>query len=782
MKSPAQVRLLAAVLLGCCFMSWSYEQQTEQELLTPLSEKPIALKGNEIGDLLRKWHANGSVAGNGGDYYDNRDGGHSLLNTARYPQLQKIEYSQEQIKARLNWGVQRKLLPYVVFGNSSTAASPEQGGSNVRSYYTDRAGLSFLFLQYAGNNLYIYPEHLDHDPGHNGVGGYGDLFPTNTPYLIASQGSSGTDQPFMQALPYVLAAFRPEVKKKLAESGFLMPVIQMILRITGKNLEGVEEYLTGKAHPTVFEGKSLDARAMVEMAHGIAAANTPPVALIKVVQEDTPTPGVDYFDPGLTEKLADTPMTIARIFRGSNYLRKIIVSAEESKDLNDRPLKYYWTILRGDSNRIKIEYRNPAHSVAEITVPYQDRRPIAEHSKLESNRIDIGVFVHNGVYFSPPSFLTFYTLDNESRTYKADGRPLEIAYGAGTSTISMDSWKAFFDALDPGSKSWSGQFLRRQFKSEEITALIKVSEEFGKAHAALISAQALKAKAGAIQKAASDEIKAIQMKESKSGEAETSEELKAFLRKREQSAADITAAERGIVTARESEKKALEQKVQNLSVVDFVQKKLNLLLQDPDLGHENESNWKLAYESAKEESRKALNQIREMLIVFGLAENLDGLSFRLKPLNEGEASITNRFTRFEQGMIERFNSVLLSRFLLPDIVKSGWRLNYVDPRITSAKEWRDVYLYSPEGNFIGWRRYQVGGVSEFNAEGLLVVNKDPQGRCVRARIVQYGLKPQKSNSMGRQVNLVQTDRIREYSYDGADDWKGRIRQGIADKK
>src|SRR5438270_9236108 len=41
---------------------------------------------------------------------------------------------------------------------------------NPRSYYTTQTGLLFLYNQYTRNNLYIYPEHRDHDPGHNGRG------------------------------------------------------------------------------------------------------------------------------------------------------------------------------------------------------------------------------------------------------------------------------------------------------------------------------------------------------------------------------------------------------------------------------------------------------------------------------------------------------------------------------------------------------------------------------------------------------------------------------------
>jgi hypothetical protein len=752
-------RLPAAILLGFCITAMSLEKRPGEDLLTPLSSPPpIALQGSEIGDMLRKWHSNGVAAGNVGDYYDNRDGGHSLLSTARYPQLQKIEYSQEQIKARQNWGLQQHILPYVVFGNSSTSAAPEQGGSNTRSCYSNPAGLTFLFSQYIRNNLYIYPEHLDHDPGHNGVGGYGDLFPTNTPYLITSQGSSGSDQPFMEAMPYVLAAFRPDVKKKLEQSGFLMPTIQMILRITGKNLAGAREYLTGKAHPTVFEGKDVDARAMVEMAHEITISNAPPVAIIKMVQENEPVNGVDYFEPDSTEKLADTPMAIARIFRGSQYDRKIVVSAESSKDLNNRPLKFYWAVLRGDPSRIKIEYRNAAHSTAEITVPYHNRRLIAENSKLESNRVDIGVFVHNGSYFSPPALITFYSLDNEARTYGADGRPLEIAYGAGTSTVSIVSWKDFFDALDPRSESWSCKFFRRQFTPDEMAALSKVSEAFQRIHATLISAQQTEEKAKIALKTADNEVKALQMKQSG---AEKSEELQASLKMRTKREAEIDAARKIIYDAQESEKKALEQKIQNLGAAEFVQKKLNALLQDPTLCTANADALKPINESVNDETKKVFQQIQERLVGFGLAKDSDEWPLHLKPL------LSDRHTRFEREMIERFNSVLLSRIIFPGIVGGVWRPNYVDSRIASTKEWRDVYLYSPEGTFLGWRRYQSGDMSEFNADGLLVLDKDSQGRCLRARVVRYEAETQNQSMNARRIKWVPAEAIRTYAYDGA---------------
>lgn len=201
-------------------------------------KQPITADPGEVGKLLKKWHAEGTAAGNAGDWYDNRDGEHSPLDLRPWPQLRKVQYSDDDVTARRNWAFMPATRPHVTFGNSSTSAPPELSGSNPRSGYSAHQPLAVLEKQYLGNNLYIYPEHRDHDPGHNGVGdGYGDLFPTNSPYLLVSQGSSGSDQPFMRAVPFALAAFRPDVKKKLAAAGLLMPAVQMILRRSNKGID-----------------------------------------------------------------------------------------------------------------------------------------------------------------------------------------------------------------------------------------------------------------------------------------------------------------------------------------------------------------------------------------------------------------------------------------------------------------------------------------------------------------------------------------------------------------
>jgi len=105
----------------------------------------------------------------------------------------------------------------------------------------------------------------------------------------------------------------------------------------------------------------------------------------------------------------------------------MVVSTARSTDLNGRPLRFHWRLLRGDPDRVKITSAADG-ATAEIQVAWQARRPVQPGSKLESNRADIGVFAHNGKCYSPPSFVTFFFLDNETRVYDAQHRIASVEY------------------------------------------------------------------------------------------------------------------------------------------------------------------------------------------------------------------------------------------------------------------------------------------------------------------------------------------------------------------
>jgi hypothetical protein len=418
--------------------------------------RPVVAGYGKAGELLAQWYKEGTAAGNHGDLYDNRDGGHSYMNFRTFPQLTRVIYGEEAQRRHLHWGLQRWFqFNAVCIGNSSTALT---GGPAWRCQgrlaLTEPGGAMALYLQYVDRHLYVYPVHVDNNPGHNGAAGrgHGDVLPANTPYIVLSQGSSGSDVVFLDALTATLAALRPEVKRELAAAGALMPTLQMIFRMSNKTAAKPEDYLTGKAHPTAFEGSQVDAEKMVTMAHGITSDALPPTVRIKVVEEDEPVLGRDYFDVGPRERLFDTPCAVARVVKSTQYERRMVVSAEGSKDLRGKPLSYHWVVLRGDEKKIHIKPLDAAGSKAELRVGYHGRRPIAPGSDRDSNRVDIGVVVHNGVYYSAPAFVCFYTLDNEKRVYDAQNRIQVVDY---TDPAVRDN---YVDPLLDFRKDWRDEY------------------------------------------------------------------------------------------------------------------------------------------------------------------------------------------------------------------------------------------------------------------------------------------------------------------------------------
>ena len=429
--------------------------RTAFEWKGPNKTLAIIREHGEVGRKLWKWYSEKTAAGNYGDLYDNCDRDHSNLNYAQFPQIYRIEYRPE-LGEDIPKGLQNRILHGgVVIGNSSTALG---GGlfwrSNPRLAYVIRHNMTMLTQQYFNNHLYVYPENTDHDPGHNGKGsGHGDVFPANTPYVLVSQGSSYSDQPFLDALACTLAAFRPEVKKLLAENGWIAPTLQQIFRSNYKTVEKPDDYLTGVAHPTVFEGTLIDPLKMIEAAHAMTVETIPPLARIRVEKQDQGVAGSDYFESSeFGENLFDTPCAIARIGRSVKYRRQMTVTARDSVDLNRKPMKFAWVVLRGDESLITIVPLDKAASRAELTVAWHPRRKIRPDSDLESNRVDIGVFAHNGTDWSAPAFITWYFLDNEDREYDEHHRIRSVSYHGGSDTGN------YTDPLIQTPKTWKDTY------------------------------------------------------------------------------------------------------------------------------------------------------------------------------------------------------------------------------------------------------------------------------------------------------------------------------------
>jgi len=374
---------------------------------------------------LTTWYLRGEAAGNSGDVYDNRDAGHSLLSKTMFPQMTHVEYGEKAKQAGVHYGLNRDMIfNAITLGNSSTAiTSSAVWRSLPRLAMTTPDLMARAYNQYLNDQLYVYPEDKDHDPK------WGDLFPANTPYMLISQGSSGSDRPLLTAVSAILAAFNPEVKTYLRAKHLVMPTVQMIFRSSMKPVVTEADYLRAKAHPTVFDGANIDLGRMIQRAHNLRIEDVPPRIHLEVLEESRPHLGINYFGTSIgDEMLFNTPSAIARIVRSTANERRMVISVTKTKDPNGRPLKFSWKVLRGEGEKITITPLADDGSKVEIRVSWHDRRAVPSKPEVMTHRVDIGVFAHNGVQYSAPGFVSFYFPPNQARRYDSEGRILEVDY------------------------------------------------------------------------------------------------------------------------------------------------------------------------------------------------------------------------------------------------------------------------------------------------------------------------------------------------------------------
>lgn len=407
--------------------------------------------------VIRVWMADESAAGNFGDLYVNRDDGHSRLDVTNFPGLTPVVYGEEARRHKVHLSLPNTLFGQTVIGNSSMSmVSGPLWRSLPRAIVTDPCQPLTAFRLYLNNQCWFYPEHKDHDPE------TGDLYPANTPYYVISQGSSFSDKPFMEAFTAAMAAFKPEVKSLLTSRYALAPTLQMILRSTQRTVKRPDDYLTGAAHPVVFDARNLDAEAMVRMAHTLAPEEIPPLVTLRTVKDAQAEPGIDYFDVR-PEGLFDTPFAIARVVRGVARTRNMTVEAAATPKPD--AAVYRWVVLQGDPAKIMIRPLTPDGSRVTVSVAYHGvYRPAysdAQPAPLQTSRVDLGCFVQHGRHYSAPTLLSFFYLPNEERVYHDDGRILSVDYANSAHRYAdplltvQKRWKDLYSYDDKGrSTGW----------------------------------------------------------------------------------------------------------------------------------------------------------------------------------------------------------------------------------------------------------------------------------------------------------------------------------------
>ncbi len=326
-----------------------------------------------ITEELGQWHRQKTAAGNVGDYYHNHDHLHSYLALQNFPQVTPID-ATDASRSLIGAGLQhRKLFTGTVIGNASMVA----GGVSLPEHaYRNPQFVDALHDQYTNNHVYLYPSHTTQAEDYSAY----------TPYVIVTRGSSGSEQRIMEALFATLAAFRPETKQRLRQTRAIAPMLQMILRRHYRGAETDADYLSGKAHPVIFNGKHIEVQGMVAMAHQMRVDRLPPVVRLKVLSEDF---GAHHSDG----RLFTTPGAVARLARDA-ATHTMTVSARQTVDANGRDLSWRWVLLRGDPEQTKVETLDSAGSTARLTFMPQ------------AGRVDVAVFASNAVYWSAPAIVS----------------------------------------------------------------------------------------------------------------------------------------------------------------------------------------------------------------------------------------------------------------------------------------------------------------------------------------------------------------------------------------
>ena len=409
-------------------------------------------------ETIAEWLKGNQASGNFGDLYLNRDDGHSSLETGKFPLLTPVVYSADAKAKHINMGLANGVFDYPLIGNASVAMTAGPFWRSMpRSILTDPFQPILAFNLTLNNQCWFYPSHLDYTPE------AGDLFLANLPYYVVSAGASFSDKPFMEAFAAAMAALRPETKQALVQRKTLAPVLQMVFRATQRTVKKPEDYLTGAAHPVVFDHLNLDAEAMAKLAHALTPETLPPLVMLRTVSDAKAEPGIDYFDLR-PEGLFDTPFAVARVVRGVRARDRSMTLEAAAQGIPAGQANFIWSVLQGDEKKITIKPLTPNLSRVEITVAYHGvYRPASAEgapSTMMSSRVDIGCFVKAGDYYSPPAIVSFGYLASESRLYRDDGQILSVDY-ANTAHRYADplltlpkSWKDLYEYDEQGK--WKG--------------------------------------------------------------------------------------------------------------------------------------------------------------------------------------------------------------------------------------------------------------------------------------------------------------------------------------
>jgi len=391
---------------------------------SPLAERFMASRpGGPERPYVVAWLSEGTAAGNGGDIYMNRDRNHSSLKVSDFPLLTTVRYTPAAVKMELDVNHPNMIFPerFTIANASRARVGTPLWRSLARASLTEPDLPQRMNNIYMNNQLMFFPAHKDY-----GVKEIGDVFPAVAPFQFVSQGSSWSDLPLMRAALSATASFHRIAKESILRRHLGGPTMQWLMRRSIKGVKSESDYLSPKAHPTVFTPANIDVLALVKRAHALKPNEIPPAVGLSAVNSwlfpiRLPLPGRDYSDVQ-SEFLFAVPCAIGIVIRGTAAERSFMFNARTLPE-KDPDATFAWRVVHGPADAVKIEtplgetVNDPEHGLAQVTL---DVRRI-------SQRIDIAVFAKtHGTEYGAPSFISFYPIPFEKRIYDDSKRIVSI--------------------------------------------------------------------------------------------------------------------------------------------------------------------------------------------------------------------------------------------------------------------------------------------------------------------------------------------------------------------
>jgi len=410
--------------------------------------------------------------------------------------------------------------------------------------------------------------------------------------------------------------------------------------------------------------------------------------LLHVIEETKIESGKNFFElsGSYPWQLSDTPVSIARILRGNEAEHGMLIGFDKTLNLVKAPLQMRATVLQGDPRFVHIETQ-PGGDVMRIRVRWEP--PVITATGIRSYRIDIGIFADNGSSISAPAIISFYMLPNEMHFYDEKGRVSEIHYQTHNPDFGLPATDT-----DP---RWVKILLAFSMKDTNLRSrlleqILTPAERSGLQQHSLV----LKPQLDAFNVVEHDDTR---KDEAARLGAKLAEAISASLKKQVAEKSDLTV-------------RATVDKVLN-AIANF---------HPFYLGSQRELDALAAASTKSTAVADVRAEIHRLIMQGVLVEQASGQIDSMSP--------PDKLSLGERYMLRGLNITLLSQVLFPDILDRSTAPAYVSPRLTTLKQWRDVYRYDPtSGALQGWIRYADSRIANFDAEGRLLPD-GPQGKSV----------------------------------------------------